>query len=160
MCVFENYTQRTTYLNWANHLEILPLRHMCSKTTVFSLSLLCGTAHATSECQTEVRENAVSKYHFPYFINPAAKKRQVNKWTTQQTKVQTRTTIENIKILNEVFKVVWLRSLSYPMSFTVMSYPLLLEGNIILYINKIIIYGNVKWCAPWTDVKITSPILF
>jgi len=38
---------------------------MCSKTTAFSLSLLCGTAHATSECQTKVRENAVSKYHFP-----------------------------------------------------------------------------------------------
>ena len=38
---------------------------MCSKTTAFSLSLLCGTTHATLECQTEVRENAVSKYHFP-----------------------------------------------------------------------------------------------
>jgi len=33
---------------------------------VFSLSLSRGTAHATSECQTEVRENAVSKYHFPF----------------------------------------------------------------------------------------------
>jgi len=33
------------------------------KTTAFSLSLSRGTAHATSEYQTEVRENAVSKYH-------------------------------------------------------------------------------------------------
>jgi len=39
---------------------------MCSKTTAFSLSLLCGTTHVMSECQTDVRENAVSKYHFPY----------------------------------------------------------------------------------------------
>jgi len=38
---------------------------MYSKTTTFSLSLLCGTTHVTSECQTEVRENTVSKYHFP-----------------------------------------------------------------------------------------------
>jgi len=38
---------------------------MCSKTSAFSLSLLYGTAHATLECQTEVRENVVSKYHFP-----------------------------------------------------------------------------------------------
>jgi len=42
------------------------LRDGMPKTTVFSLSLSCGTTHATSKCQTEVRENAVSKYHFPY----------------------------------------------------------------------------------------------
>jgi len=36
------------------------------KTNAFSLWLSRGIAHATSECQTEVRENAVSKYHFPY----------------------------------------------------------------------------------------------
>jgi len=36
-----------------------------SKTTVFSLSLLCGTAHTTSEYQTEIRKNTVLKYHFP-----------------------------------------------------------------------------------------------
>ena len=35
-----------------------------AKTIAFSLSLSRGTAHATSECQTEVRENTVSKYHF------------------------------------------------------------------------------------------------
>jgi len=35
------------------------------KTTAFSLSLSCGTAHATSECQMEVTEITVSKYHFP-----------------------------------------------------------------------------------------------
>ena len=29
MCVFQNYTQRTTYLNWANHLVFSPLRHVC-----------------------------------------------------------------------------------------------------------------------------------
>jgi len=34
------------------------------KTIAFSLSLSRGTAHATSECQTEIRENIVSKYHF------------------------------------------------------------------------------------------------
>jgi len=38
-----------------------------SKAIAFSLSLSRGTAHATSECQTEVRENAVSKYDFPYW---------------------------------------------------------------------------------------------
>jgi len=32
-----------------------------SKTIAFSLSLPRGTVHATSECQTEVRENEVSK---------------------------------------------------------------------------------------------------
>jgi len=36
------------------------------KKTAFSLSLSHKTTHATLECQTEVRENAVSKYHFPY----------------------------------------------------------------------------------------------
>jgi len=35
------------------------------KRTAFSFSLSRGTVHATSECQTEVRENAVLKYHFP-----------------------------------------------------------------------------------------------
>jgi len=35
------------------------------KTTAFSLSLSRGTTHAMLECQTEVRENAVSKYYFP-----------------------------------------------------------------------------------------------
>jgi len=34
------------------------------KTTVFSLLLSRGTTHDTSECQTEVRENTVSKYYF------------------------------------------------------------------------------------------------
>ena len=29
MCVFQNYKQRTTYLNWANHLVFSPLRHVC-----------------------------------------------------------------------------------------------------------------------------------
>jgi len=46
------------------------LEHTCvsgggmPKTIVLSLSLSHGTAHAMSECQTKVRENAVSKYHF------------------------------------------------------------------------------------------------
>jgi len=35
--------------------------------TAFSLSLSRGTANATSKCQTEVRENTVSKFHFPSF---------------------------------------------------------------------------------------------
>jgi len=29
MCVFQNYKQRTTYLNWANHLVFSSLRHVC-----------------------------------------------------------------------------------------------------------------------------------
>jgi len=29
MCVFQNYKQRTTYLNWANHLVFSALRHVC-----------------------------------------------------------------------------------------------------------------------------------
>jgi len=33
MCVFQNYKQRTSYLNWANHLVFSPLRHVCFKTT-------------------------------------------------------------------------------------------------------------------------------
>jgi len=36
------------------------------KKTVFSLSLSRGTVHATSVCQTEVKKNTVSKYHFPF----------------------------------------------------------------------------------------------
>jgi len=28
-CVFQNYKQRTTYLNWANHLVFSPLRQVC-----------------------------------------------------------------------------------------------------------------------------------
>jgi len=36
-----------------------------SKTIIFSLSLLCETTYTTSECQTELTENAVSNYHFP-----------------------------------------------------------------------------------------------
>jgi len=42
------------------------LRGGMPKTTTFSVSLSRGTSHATSECQTEVRENAMSKYHFPF----------------------------------------------------------------------------------------------
>jgi len=45
------------------------LRGGMSKTTAFSLSLSRGTAHAMSECQTEVRENTVSKYHFSLKTN-------------------------------------------------------------------------------------------
>jgi len=33
--------------------------------TAFSLSLSRETAYAMLECQTKVRENVVSKYHFP-----------------------------------------------------------------------------------------------
>jgi len=29
MCVFQNYKQRTNYLNWANHLVFSSLRHVC-----------------------------------------------------------------------------------------------------------------------------------
>jgi len=40
-----------------------------SKITAFSLSLSRGIAYATSECQMEVRENAVSKYDIPFMIS-------------------------------------------------------------------------------------------
>jgi len=42
------------------------LRGGMPRRTAFSLSLSRETSYATLECQTEVRENAVSKYHFPY----------------------------------------------------------------------------------------------
>jgi len=29
MCVFQNYTQQTTYLNWGNHLVLSPLKQIC-----------------------------------------------------------------------------------------------------------------------------------
>jgi len=40
------------------------LRGEMPKRTVFFFPLSRGTVHATSECQTEVRQNTVSKYHF------------------------------------------------------------------------------------------------
>jgi len=29
VCVLQNYTQRTTYLNWTNHLVLSPLKQVC-----------------------------------------------------------------------------------------------------------------------------------